>query len=45
MKYATEMGSGAMRRVPSFMKIGSGIEKLMEKGRVTHTHSKVISYA
>jgi hypothetical protein len=27
MKYAVEMGSGAM--IPSFIKIGSGIQKLM----------------
>jgi hypothetical protein len=29
MKYAVEMGSGAMMYIPSFMKIGSGIQKLM----------------
>jgi hypothetical protein len=29
MKYATEMGSGAMLYVPSFIKIGSDIEKLI----------------
>jgi hypothetical protein len=29
MKYAAEMGSGAMICTPSFMKIGSGIQKLM----------------
>jgi hypothetical protein len=30
MKYATEMGSGAMtyEYIPSFIKIGSGIQKL-----------------
>jgi hypothetical protein len=28
MKYTTEMGSGAMIHVPSFIKIGSGIQKL-----------------
>jgi hypothetical protein len=28
MKYAVEMGSGAMIYVPSFIKIGSGIQKL-----------------
>jgi hypothetical protein len=27
MKYAVEMGSGAMIYVPSFIKIGSGIRK------------------
>jgi hypothetical protein len=30
MKYAVEMGSGAMIRIPSFIKIGSGIPKLIE---------------
>jgi hypothetical protein len=29
MKYAIEMGSGAMIHIPSFMKIGSGIQKLI----------------
>jgi hypothetical protein len=29
MKYAGEMGSGAMTHVPSFIKIGSGIRKLI----------------
>jgi hypothetical protein len=29
MKYATEMGSAAMTCMPSFTKIGSGIQKLM----------------
>jgi hypothetical protein len=29
MKYAVEMGSGAMIYVPSFIKIGSGIKTLM----------------
>jgi hypothetical protein len=40
MKYAVEMGSGAMIYIPSFIKIGSGIQKLM--GRVhRHTDSMV----
>jgi hypothetical protein len=30
MKYAVEMGSGVMIYIPSFMKIGSAIQKLME---------------
>jgi hypothetical protein len=30
MKYAFEMGSGAMMHIPSFIKTGSGIQKLME---------------
>jgi hypothetical protein len=29
MKYAVEMGSGAIIYVPSFIKIGSGIQKLI----------------
>jgi hypothetical protein len=32
MQYAVEMGSGAMIYMPRFIKIGSGIQKLM--GRV-----------
>jgi hypothetical protein len=27
MKYAVEMGSGAMMHIPSLIKIGSGIQK------------------
>jgi hypothetical protein len=30
MKYAVEMGSGAMTYIPCFIKNGSGILKLME---------------
>jgi hypothetical protein len=30
MKYAVEMGSGAMIYAPSFIKIDPGIEKLIE---------------
>jgi hypothetical protein len=32
MKYAAEMGSGAMIYVPSFMKTGSGVQKLIRGG-------------
>jgi hypothetical protein len=32
MKYAVEMGSGAIIYIPSFIRIGSGIQKLMVKG-------------
>jgi hypothetical protein len=32
MKYAVEMGSGAMMHIPSFIKIDSGIQKLMGRG-------------
>jgi hypothetical protein len=37
MKYAVEMGSGAMIYILSFIKIGSGIQKLMG-GRDSQTH-------
>jgi hypothetical protein len=30
MKHAVEMGTGAMMYVPSFIKIGLGIQKLIE---------------
>jgi hypothetical protein len=29
MKYAVEMGSGAMTYIPGFIQIGSGTQKLM----------------
>jgi hypothetical protein len=29
MKYAVEMGASAMMYIPNFIKIGSGIQKLM----------------
>jgi hypothetical protein len=35
MKYTIYMGSGAMMYIPSFMKIGSGIQKLI-RGREIH---------
>jgi hypothetical protein len=31
MKYAVEMGSGAMTYILSFIKIGSAIQKLMQE--------------
>jgi hypothetical protein len=31
MKYAVEMGSDAMIYIPSFIKIGSGIQKLIRR--------------
>jgi hypothetical protein len=38
------MGSGATIYVPSFMKIGSGVQKLIGGGYTdTHTDSNVIS--
>jgi hypothetical protein len=44
MRYALEMDSGAMIYVPSFIKIGSGIQKLIRRIH-RHTDSTVISYA
>jgi hypothetical protein len=38
MKYAVEVGSGAMIYIPSFIKIGSGIQKLM--GSEVHRHTQ-----
>jgi hypothetical protein len=32
MTYAVEKGSGAMIYIPSFINIGSGIQKLLERG-------------
>jgi hypothetical protein len=32
MKYAVEVGSGAMINIPSFIKIGSATQKLTGKG-------------
>jgi hypothetical protein len=37
VKYATEMGSGAMMYIPSFIQTGSGIQKLI-RGIHRHTH-------
>jgi hypothetical protein len=37
MKYAVEMDSGAMIYVPSFVKIGSCIQKLIGGDTQTHT--------
>jgi hypothetical protein len=39
MKYAVEMDSVAVMHIPSFIKIGSGIEKLI-RGIHRHTNSK-----
>jgi hypothetical protein len=41
MKYAAEMGSGTMIYTQNFIKIGSGITKLI--GRGIHRHSMVIA--
>jgi hypothetical protein len=39
MKYAVEMGSGAMIYIPSFIKTGLGIKKLTV-GIHRHTHTQ-----
>jgi hypothetical protein len=39
IKHAVEMGSGATIQVPSFIKIGSAIQKLMGGHTNTHTHT------
>jgi hypothetical protein len=41
MKYAVEVGSGVMIYIPSFIKIGSGIQKLVG-GIHRHTDSMEI---
>jgi hypothetical protein len=43
MKYSVEMGSGAMIYIPSFIKIGSGIQKSI-KGRFTDTETALRSH-
>jgi hypothetical protein len=43
MKYAVEMGSGVMIRIPSFVEIGLGIRTLIRGGYTDTGHkSKVI---
>jgi tetrahydrodipicolinate N-succinyltransferase len=37
MRDAAEIGSGAMMYIPSFIKIGSGIQKLMIEREFTDT--------
>jgi hypothetical protein len=39
MKYAVEMGSGAMIYILSFIKIGSAIPKLIGGDTQTHKHT------
>jgi hypothetical protein len=44
MKYAVEMSSGAMVYVPSFIKIGSGIQKFVRRDSLVHRqHGDLIS--
>jgi hypothetical protein len=42
MKYCVEMGSGAMIYIPSFIKIGSGIQKLIG-GEAIHRLSETLA--
>jgi hypothetical protein len=39
MKYAVEMASSAMICIPSFIDVGSGIQKLMGGDTQTHRHA------
>jgi hypothetical protein len=39
MKYAIEMGSGVMIYIPSFIKIGSNIQKSVGRGGYTDTQT------
>jgi hypothetical protein len=41
MKYAVEMGSGVMTYIPSFIKTGSGIQKLMGGYTKTDGHTDI----
>jgi hypothetical protein len=43
MKYAVEMASGAMIYIPSFIKIGSGIQNLIRGGELHRQHEDRIS--
>jgi hypothetical protein len=43
MKYVVETVSGSTIRIPNFIKIGSGIGKLMREGIYSRTDSTVIS--
>jgi hypothetical protein len=43
MKYAVEIGSGAMICIPSFIKTGSGIRKLIVGGFTDRQHGDRIS--
>jgi hypothetical protein len=44
MKYGVETGSGALIHIPSFIKTGSGIQKLI-RGTYRHKDSMEIAYA
>jgi hypothetical protein len=45
MKYAVDMGSGAMIYIPSFIKSGSGIQKLIRGYSQTHSHTDSMDVA
>jgi hypothetical protein len=40
MKYTVEMGSGANIYIPSFINIGSGIQKLIRRGMLQAGRSR-----
>jgi hypothetical protein len=40
MKYATEMGPGAMLYIPNFIKIGSGIQKFTDTQTAWRSHKR-----
>jgi hypothetical protein len=44
MKYESEMGSGVMICISSFIKTGSGIQKLTGEGQV-HRHTESMKIA
>jgi hypothetical protein len=41
MEYAVQMGSGAMIYIPGFIKIGSGIRKLIRGDTHTDTQTRI----
>jgi hypothetical protein len=43
MKYAVEMGSGAMTLIPSFINISGGIQKSMWGKHIHRQHGDLIS--
>jgi hypothetical protein len=43
MKYAVQMGSGATIYIPSFIKIGSGIQKLMGRGMIHRYTDSIVT--
>jgi hypothetical protein len=43
MKYAVEVGSCATIYVPSFIKIGSGVQKFIKGDSQTHRHQDCLT--